>query len=106
MAISGNLRVTPETMLSISSQFGDCNNQVKTLTSQMLNIVGELNSTWAGEAATLFYSKLKGLEPDMQKLFNMIKEHTDDLQTMAKTYQQAEKANQQTASALTTAGIV
>ena len=106
MALNGNLRVTPETMISISGQFGECNNQVKNLTNQMMNIASELSGSWAGEAAQAFYGKLKGLEPDMQKLFNMIKEHTDDLQTMAKAYQQAEKANQQTASSLTTAGIV
>ena len=106
MAISGNLRVTPETMLSISTQFGECNNQVKNLTNQMMNIATELGGSWSGEAAQVFYQKIKALEPDMQKLFNMIKEHADDLQTMAKAYQQAEKANQQTASSLSTAGIV
>ena len=42
----------------------------------------------------------------MQKLHKMIQEHTADLQEMAKQYQEAEKANLQTASALKTNEIV
>ena len=106
MAISGNLRVTPETMLSVSGQFGESNRNVSNLTQQMMNIANELNSTWAGEAAQAYYGKLKNLDQDIQKLSRMIKEHTDDLQNMAKAYQNAEKLNQQTASSLGTSGIV
>lgn len=100
MAISGNLRVTPEKMISISGQFGNSNGTVKNLTTQMLNIASALKSTWGGEAANAFYQKLNGLQGDINKLYKMIKEHTDDLQLMAKTYQTAERANQATASSL------
>jgi len=106
MAISGNLRVTPETMLSIAGQFGQSNTNVSNLTQQMMSIASELSNTWAGEAAQSYYAKLKGLEPDVQKLIRMIKEHTDDLQNMAKAYQNAEKLNQATAASLGTSGIV
>lgn len=100
MAISGNLRVTPEKMISISGQFGNSNNTVKNLTEQMLNIATALKSTWGGEAANVYYNKVNGLQGDMNKLHKMIKEHTDDLSQMAKTYQTAERANQATASSL------
>ncbi len=100
MAISGNLRVTPEKMISISGQFGSSNSTVKNLTNNMLNIASALKSTWGGEAANTYYQKLNGLTNDMNKLYKMIKEHTDDLQLMAKTYQTAERANQATASSL------
>lgn len=104
--MTGNLRVTPEKMISMSTQFGQSDNTVNNLTSQMMDIVNQLNTTWAGEAATGFYNKLKGLQGDMQKLHKMIQEHTTDLNDMAKTYQQAEKDNVQTASALKTNEIV
>ena len=100
MAINGNLRVTPEKMISISGQFGDANNTVKNLTTSMLNIATALKSTWGGEAANAYYQKLNGLQGDMNKLHKMIKEHTDDLMLMAKTYQTAERANQATAASL------
>lgn len=102
---NGTLRVTPETMLSVSGQFGDSNNTVKNLTQQMMNIASELSNTWAGEAAQVYYGKLKALEPDMQKLYNMIKEHTDDLQQIAKVYQNTEKLVQQTGNSLSGSGI-
>lgn len=98
--MTGNLRVTPEKMISMSSQFERSDSEVNTLTQNMMAIVTQLNTTWAGEAATEYYNKLKGLEADMQKLHRMIQEHTTDLQEMAKTFQEAEKANLQTASAL------
>lgn len=104
--MTGNLRVTPEKMISVSTQFGQSDTSVNNLTTQMMDIVNQLNSTWAGEAATGFYTKLKGLQGDMQKLHKMIQEHTNDLNEMAKTYQQAEKDNVQTAAALKTNEIV
>lgn len=104
--MTGNLRVTPEKLISTSSQFQSSDQKVNNLTRSMLDIVGQLNSTWAGEAATEYYNKLKALDPDMQKLHTMIQEHTTDLQEMATAYQEAEKANLQTASSLKTSGIV
>ena len=104
--MTGNLRVTPEKMISMSTQFAQSDTTVNNLTSQMMDIVNQLNSTWAGEAATGFYEKLRGLQGDMQKLHKMIQEHTTDLNEMAKTYQQAERENVQTASALKTNEIV
>ena len=104
--MTGNLRVTPEKLISASTQFSQSDSTVNNLTTQMMGIVDQLNSTWAGEAASGFYAKLKGLQGDMQKLHKMIQEHTTDLNDMAKTYQQAEKENVQTASALKTNEIV
>lgn len=104
--MTGNLRVTPEKMISVSGQFGQSDSKVNSLTQSMMDIVNQLNSTWAGEAATGYYTKLKGLSGDMQKLHRMIQEHTTDLQDMARTYQEAEKANLQTANALKTNEIV
>lgn len=104
--MTGNLKVTPEKMLSISSQFGSVGSEVQNLTQQMLDIVNQLNTTWSGDAATGFYNKLKGLQGDMQKVFKLIQEHCTDLNDMAKTYQQAEKDNLTTANSLKTSGIV
>jgi len=104
--MTGNLRVTPEKMISFSGQFQQADNKVNNLTQNMMDIVNQLSRTWSGEAATGYYNKLKGLQADMNKLHKMIQEHTTDLQDMAKTYQAAEKANLQTASALKTNQIV
>jgi WXG100 family type VII secretion target len=104
--MTGNLRVTPEKLISGSQQFSSSDNRVNNLTNQMMNIVSQLNPSWAGEAATGYYTKLRGLQNDMQKLHRMIQEHTQDLNEMARTYQQAERENVQTASALRTDRIL
>lgn len=104
--MTGNLRVTPEKMISVSTQFQQSDSTVNSLTRSMLDIAAQLNSSWAGEAATGYYTKLKGLDSDMQKLHKMIQEHTSDLQEMAKTFQKAEQANLQTANSLKTNEIV
>lgn len=104
--MTGNLRVTPEKLIAESANFAQCDSSVNQITQEMMNIVNELNTTWAGDAATGYYSKLKGLAGDMEKLHKMIQEHTKDLSDMAKTYQDAEKANAEAANALKTADIV
>ena len=104
--MTGNLRVTPEKLESMSTQFGQCDNNVNNLTKNMMDIVSQLSSTWAGEAATGYYNKLRGLQGDMEKLHKMIQEHTTDLIEMAKVYKQAEKDNVSTANALKTDAIV
>ena len=100
MAISGNLKVTPQQLKNCSSQFQQSDNTVNNLTQQMMDIVNQLNPTWAGEAATGYYNKLKGLQGDMTKLHKMIDEHVNDLVEMANVYERAEAANLQAASAL------
>lgn len=104
--MTGNLRVTPEKLKSTSSQFQQSDNQVKNTTKSMMDIVSQLSRTWAGEAATSYYNKLRGLQADMDKLHRMIQEHTTDLQEMANTYATAERQNVQTANALKTNEIV
>ena len=104
--MTGKLRVTPEKLISKSNEFKQCDTTVQNLTREMLDIVNQLNPTYAGEAATGYYNKLKGLQGDMTKLHKMISEHTDDLNEMAKTYQQAERDNVQRASALKVNEIV
>lgn len=100
MAISGSIKVTPQELRNASTQLGQSDTSVSNLTQQMMDIVNQLNSTWAGEAATGYYNKLRGLQGDMTKLHKMINEHVTDLVDMANTYEQAENANTQTAESL------
>lgn len=100
--MTGELRVTPEKLIATSDLFKISDDAVNQLTRSMLDIVSQLNGSWAGEAASGFYTKLKGLDGDMQKLHKMIQEHTTDLQEMGKAYQKAESDNKQTADSLKT----
>ena len=107
-AISGNfggaggkLLVTPEKLISASQEFLQEGNEINNLTQQMLAMVHELKSTWAGEANMAYDTKFSGLEDDMSRIFSMINEHSSDLEAMAQNYQLAETTGVETSNALT-----
>ena len=98
--MDGILKVNPTELKTASAEFGAKGGQVKGLTAEMMNLVNGLNSVWQGEAATAFSSKFKELQDDMDKIYNMIQEHSKDLTEMAQTFEDAENKNDQSALAL------
>ena len=96
------MRVTPEKLISTAQTFSSTAGTVQNLTSSMLSTVESLSGSWAGEAATAYYNKAKGLQESINKMVRMINEHSTDLQAMAQSYQEAERTAQETAAALQT----
>lgn len=89
----GTLKVTPEQLITSASTFSDTGSSVSTLTNQMVSLVESLSSVFRGEAATAYLSKFSQLNDDIQRLINMVIEHSDDLKEMASIFQQAESSN-------------
>lgn len=104
--MEGSLKVTPEKLIQTAGEFSVIGNQMKHLTGEMLSLVKGMNSIWQGEAATAYDSRFTGLAPDMDRLYRMVQEHAQDLQEMAKQYQQAESGNIQQGNGLENAVIV
>ncbi len=100
MAMTGNLLVTPEKLIETSSEFGSCMNQVQSLTSSMMDLIKATSSFWEGEAASSYVNKFNELSDDIAKIHTMINEHVNDLNEMARIYQDAERKNQEISSAL------
>jgi WXG100 family type VII secretion target len=104
---SGILKVTPEKLLSTASSFEGTGTTVNNLTQQMTSIVTSLSGqVWSGEAATAYLNKFNGLQDDMNRIYKMIKEHSDDLSSMAKIYINEEKKNVELANSLASDVIV
>lgn len=104
---SGILRVSPEKLQSTASSFEGTGSTVQGLTQQMTTIVtGLTGQVWSGDAATAFVTKFTGLQDDMDRIYKMIKEHSDDLITMAQQYMSAESANADLANSLSSDVIV
>lgn len=103
--MTGTIKVSPQKLLSTSSEFGSRGNTISALTSQMINLVSSLSSTWEGEAATAYITKFKSLESDIQFLNRMIQEHVSDLEQMANAYSSAEQSNADDAASLAS-GII
>lgn len=104
---AGTLRVTPEKLQTTASSFEGTGSTVNSLTQQMTSIVTGLSGQiWSGEAATAYVNKFNGLQDDMERIYKMIKEHSDDLITMAQQYIAAESSNAELANSLSSDVIV
>jgi len=104
--MEGMIKVSPDVLNRTASEFADEGTQLNNLTNQMLEIVQSMTSTWQGEASNAFITKFRGLEPDMQRMFRMVQEHSRDLQEMAAAYANAEQQNAEIASGLSSEVIV
>ena len=91
--MEGYIKVAPETLASTAGEFGGQATQLQSLTGEMMQLIQSLSAAWNGEASAAFLAKFNGLQPDMDKMFRMVQEHSKDLQEMSATYQNAERAN-------------
>lgn len=98
--MEGTLLVTPEELLSASSAFATNMSSVQSITTAMMEIVTQTSSYWEGEAREAYVNKFNQLQDDIEKIHKMIQEHVTDLETMAKTYQEAEQKSMDTANQL------
>ena len=97
------LKVTPSQLKSKASEFKGNANKVRTTTNKMLTEIKSINgSTWSGEAAEAYKKQFAKLEKDMEQMFKMITEYSNDLEDIANEYQKTEQANEQIAQALAT----
>ena len=104
---SGFIRVSPEKLQATASSFESTGTTVNNLTQQMTSIVTGLSGqVWSGEAATAYVNKFNGLQDDMNRIYKMIKEHSDDLIEMAQRYIEAESASADLANQLSDNVIV
>ena len=98
--MTGIINVSTEKLIQTSSEFSTQGNTISSLTSEMLNLIASLSSSWEGEAATTYMNKFRSLETDIQTLNRMIQEHVNDLQQMATIYSDAEQSNIEAAASL------
>lgn len=99
------LKVTPEKLSETAEKFSMAEQSIRSLTGEMTSIVDGFKSVWQGEAATGFISRFNALSEDMERMYAMIREHSDDLREMASEYMQAEEESVQQAASLNTEAI-
>lgn len=104
--MEGILRVTPQTLQNTSNEFSNNGTEIANLTQQMTDIVNGLSSFWTGEASEAFRAKFAGLADDIQRIINMVKEHSVDLNDMAQVYIDADIMNSDLISNLSSDVIV
>lgn len=104
---AGILRVSPEKLQASAQGFETTGGTIKNLTDQMTSIVTSLSGqVWSGEAATAYTGKFNGLQDDMNRLYTMVKEYSEDLIAVAQQFSSAESKNVDAASSLSADVIV
>ena len=100
------LKVTPEKLIEAAGDFQNTEANVRSLTEEMISIVDSLKPVWQGEAATGFANRFAALSDDMNKLYALIRKHSDSLTDIANEYRQAETDSQNTTADLITEAII
>ncbi len=99
------LKVTPEKLIETAGEFANTESNIRSLTTEMIAIVDGFKPVWQGEAATGFANRFASLEDDMNRLYAMIRKHSEDLTEMANEYSRAETESENLASALATEAV-
>ena len=100
------LKVTPEKLIEAAGDFQNTEANVRSLTEEMISIVDSLKPVWQGEAATGFANRFAALSDDMNKLYALIRKHSDSLTDIANEYRQAETDSQNTTADLITEAVI
>ncbi len=100
MGSLNNLKVTEIAQLRTeANNFQNHADGVKNVTTNMLNLVEQTKSVWEGVAQTTYSSQFAGLSDDMERLYAMCSEYSEDLIQIADNYQKAEDENKAIAAA-------
>ena len=93
---TGTLNVNTQDLSETAIEFGNMATDVFNLMNEMIRRMQELAQVWQGSAKDRYSEKFGNLKDDMERIIRMIKEHSDELQEMAKMYEDAETANEET----------
>ena len=96
------LKVTPEKLLEAAGEFANTESNIRNITQEMIAVVDSFKPIWQGEAATGFANRFDSLSDDMNRLYAMIRKHSEDLTEMANEYRQAEDESSNMSSTLVT----
>lgn len=91
--MDGIIKVDPQKLIGTADEFNATGNQLKNLTTEMMNKVTSMSGAWEGDASNAYINRFKELQDDMDRMFSMIQEHVKDLNEMAQQYIMAENAN-------------
>ena len=64
---AGIHKLTPEKLVSASTEFGATGRTIRSLTQEMKDIVDSLKSVWMGEAASGYGTKFAELSDDIRR---------------------------------------
>ncbi len=95
------IHAAPSKIISTAGNFENLAGEVKGLTSNMTAAVQQLTGRiWSGEAAGAYKGKFNSLQGDINRLYEMIRTHSQQLIAIAREFENAETMNASEASGL------
>lgn len=98
--MQGIIRVETDVLVRTAGEFGQEAVNIGNDTSEMMNLITSMSSSWEGDASQMYITKFRSLEDDIARMIGMIREHSADLQDMAQIYETNNTQNFDDAAAL------
>lgn len=96
--MANTIQVTTATLTKKANDLKSLNSRLKTQISNLKSTESSLNSMWDGDANDAFHKAFQQDLVQMNNFYNAIEQYVAKLNEIVKQYENAEKANQQTAS--------
>lgn len=93
-----SFQVSASDLREASNKFREANARFKTQVGNLAEQEGSLASMWEGEAKNAFHTAFMNDKGQMDNFYALIEQYCNQLDEMARMYEQAEAANTQTAS--------
>ncbi len=101
--MAGMYQTTPEEMQRAATQVQQVNEQVQARLSQLQSQLAPLAGAWQGEASTAFQGLMERWNNDAKQLNQALRGIGESIQVSGRSYQQAEEAQKQSMSSITSA---
>jgi len=87
------VRVSTTELKNASGVFATANQNIKTITENVVGIADELTAVWTGEASVAYCNKLRGLRNSMTQIQTKVNNQAQSLTDMATVFEEAERQN-------------
>ena len=85
------LKVQPDIVKAKAEQMATCTGQIKNTFGNIELEITSLKTVWESDASKTFQNKFENLKDDIQRMFGVAEEYTDDLLQITTTYNTVEQ---------------
>lgn len=82
---------------SDADTFDTSASKIKKVTQNMLDLIEQTKPVWDGDARETYTNQFRGLEDDMQRIYELCQKYHDDVKEIAAIYRRTESENQEEA---------
>jgi len=83
---SKEIKIQPDIVKQKAEQMANCTSQIKNTFSNINIEVGSLKQVWDSDASRTFQTKFDNLQDDIQRMFGVAEEYSEDLIAIATTF--------------------